>query len=213
MNERLKNFLDDKKDAEKRKYESEKQRALLELGLYEKVYAPIIGYGHIKGDNKVVKFPITSKSAQIGNIVKASINGEKVDVILDKIESNYSWEFPSSEWDSANSTNKYYKKVPIEITDEEYQEVKKYSKKEETTENNPIATVLTVIAWIVFIGGFIAGIALGIVEVEKGYYYTYTDTEFSFAVAFIYWCVSLISGTMFLGFAEIIKLLDAIKKK
>ena len=84
---------------------------------------------------------------------------------------------------------------------------------EKTTENNPIATALTVIAWIVFIGGFIAGIALGTVEVERGYYYTYTDTEFSFAVAFVYWCVSLISGTMFLGFAEIIKLLDVIKKK
>ena len=165
MNEKLKEFLDAKKDAEKKKYEDEKQKTLIELGLFEKVYSP---------------------------------------------DDNYSEEYSSCEWDSANSTNKYFKKVPVEITDEEYQEVKKYSKKEETTENNPIATALSVIAWIVFIGGFIAGIASGIIEVD-GYYYDYT--EFSFAIAFIYWGVSLVSGTMFLGFAEIIKLLDAIKKK
>ncbi|MBQ7953221.1 MAG: hypothetical protein IJ332_00550 [Clostridia bacterium] len=121
---------------------------------------------------------------------------------------------PSSKSNSnLNSTNKYYKKVPVEITDEEYQEVKKYSKQDDTLEINPIATALTCIAWVVFIGGFIAGIALGNVEVVKGSYYTYTDTEFSFAIAFTYWCVALISGTMFLGFAEIIKLLNSIKKK
>ena len=169
MNEKLKEFLDAKKDAEKKKYEKEKQKTLIELGLYEKVYSP---------------------------------------------DNNYSEEFSSSEWDSANSTYNYYKKVPVEITDEEYQEVKKYSKKDDTSEINPIATALTVIAWVVFIGGFIAGFVLGNEEVVvKGSYYTYTDTEFSFTIAFAYWCVALISGTMFLGFAEIIKLLDAIKKK
>ncbi len=168
MNEKLKKFLDAKKDSETKKYEETKQKTLIDLGLYEKIYSP---------DNK------------------------------------YSEEFSSSEWDSANQTNKYYKKAPIEITDEEYQEVRKYSKEEVSTENNTVAVALTIIAWLIFIGGFIAGIVLGTVEVEKGYYYTYTDTEFSFAIAFVYWCVSLISGTMFLGFAEIIKLLDAIKRK
>ena len=114
---------------------------------------------------------------------------------------------------SENSKNRWYRKEVISISDEEFEEIKKYSKKEETTENNPIATALTFIAWILFIVGFIAGIALGTIEVEKGYYYTYTDTEFSFAIAFTYWCAAFISGTMFLGFAEIIKLLDAIKRK
>ena len=122
-------------------------------------------------------------------------------------------EYCFSEWDSVNSTNRYYKKVPIEITDEEYNEIKAYYHKEDVAENNSIATALTVIALVVFISGFIAGIALGNVEVVKGTYYKYTDTEFSFAIAFTYWCVSFISGTMLLAFAEIIKLLDAIKKK
>lgn len=78
---------------------------------------------------------------------------------------------------------------------------------------NPVATALTIIAWVIFIVGFVAGIVLGNEEVVHGTYHTYTTTEFSFAVALIYWCVSLVSGTTFLGFAEIIKLLDAIKKK
>lgn len=77
----MKGFLATQKYAEKKKYEEEKQKTLLELGLFEKVYSP---------DNK------------------------------------QSEEFSSFEWDRTSSTNKYYKKVPIEITDEEYQEVKKY---------------------------------------------------------------------------------------
>lgn len=168
MNEKVKEFLDAKKVAEKKKYEEEKQSTLIELGLCEKVYSP---------------------------------------------DNNYSEEFSWSEWDSVNSTNRYYKVVAVEITDEEYEEVKKYFRREDTTESNPIATALMIIAWVVFAGGFIAGILLGNVEVVKGSYFTYTDTEFSFAIAFTYWSVALISGTMFLGFAEIIKLLDAIRKK
>ena len=128
-------------------------------------------------------------------------------------DNSYNEEYYLSDWDSAKSINRYYKRVPIVITDEEYLEVCKYSKKEEPPVNNPIFTALTAIAWIIFIGGFIAGIALGTVEVERGYHYTYTDTEFSFAIAVVYWGISLISGTMFLGFAEIIKLLETIKNK
>lgn len=166
MNEKLKNFLDAKKDSETKKYEETKRKTLIDLGLYEKAYSP---------DNR------------------------------------YSEEFCMTEWDSAAQESKYYKEVPIEITDEEYQEIKKYTNKEDKTANNPVAVALMVIAWVIFIGGFIAGIAMG--AGEEGNYYADTETEFSFAITFIYWCASLISGTMFLGFAEIIKLLDAIKKK
>lgn len=165
MNEKLKEFLDAKKEAEQKKHEEEKQKTLIELGLFEKVYSP---------DNK------------------------------------QSEEFPFYEWDDGTPTSRYYKEVPIEITDEEYQEVKKYLKKEDETKNNPIATGLTFIAWAVIICGFVAGCVLGNIEVA-GYYGGYT--KFSFAVAFTYWCVALISGTMFLGFAEIIKLLEAVKRK
>ena len=55
-----------------------------------------------------------------------------------------------------------------------------------------------------FISGFIYGIYIG-----SEYYVD----EFSFSLAFISWIITLISGMTFLGFAEIIKLLEAIKNK
>ncbi len=164
MNDKVKEFLKAKKEAQKKKQEEEKQKVLIGLGLSEKVYSP---------DNK------------------------------------YSKEFSISEWDNETSTSRWYKLEAVDVSDEEYQEIKNYSTNPIIYQDNPVAIALTVIAWIIFIAGFIAGIALG--NVEVGTYYTHT--EFSFAAALIYWAVALISGTMFLGFAEIIKLLDAIKNK
>lgn len=213
MNEKVKEFLEAKREEEKKKFQEEKRKTMLDLGLYEKVYAPVTGYGHIKDESTIVKFPITNNNIKIGDTVKITRNEEKVEVILDKIESNYNQEYPFYEWDHTCSINRYYKKTLLEVTDEEYEEIKKYSQKRYTSTNNPVATALTVIAWIVFIGGFIIGIASANVEVIKGVYYTYTTTEFSLTIALTYWCIALISGTFLLGFAEIIKLLDDIKKK
>ncbi len=168
MHEKVKEFLEAKKAEERKLFEENKQKTLIELGLFEKEYAP---------DNK------------------------------------YTLEYSFSEWDTETSTNKWYKCVATDVTDEEYAEIIKYSNTKAPSTQNPVATALIVIAWLVFVGGFIAGIALGNVEVVKGSYYPYTDTEFSFAIAFTYWCVALISGTMFLGFAEIIKLLHNIARK
>lgn len=109
-------------------------------------------------------------------------------------DNKYNDEYPEQEWE----TKKYYKKVPIDITDEEYQEVKKYLEKETNVKSHSVAMALNVIAWIIYIVGFLAGISA---------------IESSFTLAFIYWFVSFISGTMFLGFAEIIRLLNTIKNK
>ncbi len=72
---------------------------------------------------------------------------------------------------------------------------------------NGVAKALRILAWIVFIGGAIMGIILGNVENSYGY------TSFNIAVAIIYWVAAFISGMMFIGFAEIIKLLEDIKNK
>jgi len=126
----------------------------------------------------------------------------------------YDPEYPNSELDPQTQKVKYYKKVPIEITDEEYERVIELSEpKNNKEQKNSVASVLTVIAWIVFIAGFIVGIVLGNVEVTRGTYFTYTDTEFSFTIALTYWAVSFVSGIFILGFAEIIKLLNDIKNK
>ena len=88
-----------------------------------------------------------------------------------------------------------------------------YSSPTYSSDSNPIATALKIISVIIFIGGFILGIVLGTQEVKQGIYYTYTKTEFSFAIALIYWAVSFISGMLMLGFSEIINLLNSIKNK
>lgn len=69
-------------------------------------------------------------------------------------------------------------------------------------ETNGIASLLTFCAIIVYIGSFIIGIILGKVL-----------GQFSFAAAVIYWAVGLLSGSMMLGIAEIIKLLHEINKR
>lgn len=73
---------------------------------------------------------------------------------------------------------------------------------------NIVAAFLKIISWIIYLGGLIAGFALGNVESSYGY-----GTEFSFALALTYWVAAFISGTVFLGFAEIINLLQQLLDK
>ena len=110
------------------------------------------------------------------------------------------------EWDYSAQTYVCYKKVPVEITDEEYEQLKAVCGQPEKADkkNNVVATVLTCIAWLIYIGGFIFGCIEGD---EMGRY------EFAFDMAFPYWLATLIFGTMLLGYAEIIKLLQGIKDK
>lgn len=59
---------------------------------------------------------------------------------------------------------------------------------------NSIAKVLTVIAYIIYIVGVIAVM--------------YMSSNFSFGIVFMYLVIAIVSGTLFLGFAEIIELLN-----
>lgn len=106
------------------------------------------------------------------------------------------------EWDF--DCNKYYKFVPIDITDEEFEELLKWlpaeSKKEETTKKSGVAMILKVFAWIIYIGGFIAGFLLG------------TDRWGNpTLLTLVWWIVFLLVGTMYMGFAQILELLSEIK--
>ena len=123
-------------------------------------------------------------------------------------ENKYSEEFNCYDWDKNNSKYEYYKKVPIEITDEEYEEIKKYSKPTEDVilkhfnKNNTIATILTIIAWVVYVSGLIAGFVLGVDS--------WGDPTI---LMLVYWIASFVVGTVYLGFAEIIKILTEIRNK
>ena len=119
--------------------------------------------------------------------------------LYEKVYSNsttYSDEFPYPEEDEKGAIINYYKKVAIDITDEEYAEIKKHSFNY-SPNKNMVALALTVIAWIIYVAGFIGGFIVA-------------DNA---AAALTYWFGALISGTTFLGFAEIIKLLNDIKNK
>ena len=112
----------------------------------------------------------------------------------------WSEEYPENEYDQKREIYCYFKKVAIEVTDEEYEQIKKYAFASSTlpepvNSTNGIATVLTVIGVIVYLIGFIGFFAMFNIS------------------AFITLVGAAISGTMLLGFAEIIKLLQSIKNK
>lgn len=101
-------------------------------------------------------------------------------------------------WDA--DTQSYYEKVPIEVTDEEFKEIVQHTndfRRIKTT--NPVATIMRVLAIIVFIAGFFAGI-IAVDEANE-------------LVAFIIWVTVFVEGMFFLCFAEIIRLLNAINNK
>ena len=115
----------------------------------------------------------------------------------------WSEEYPENEYDQKREIYCYFKKVAIEVTDEEYEQIKKYAFASSTlpepvNSTNGIATVLTVIGVIVYLIGFIGFFAM---------------LNMNALSAFITLVGAAISGTMFLGFSEIIKLLQSIKNK
>lgn len=101
-------------------------------------------------------------------------------------------------------TYRYYKRIPLEVTDEEYAAICSYDKVDESVSptGNPIAKALKIVGWIIIIGGFIAGIVFANVY-----------SEFNWGIAIAQWTQSIVSGLMFFGFAEIIKLLQSILNK
>jgi len=125
-------------------------------------------------------------------------------------DNKYSEEFSESELDNTN-TYKYFKKEPLEISDEDYQELRKHVVKEEAKRSTFLPLILKSIAWLIFIVGFIEGILSGNVVVDP--YDIIDGTQFSFSIALTYWSVSLISGTLIFAIGEVIKLLEDIKNK
>ena len=205
MHEIVREFLETQKNIERRIYEEEKAKTLINLGIYEKEYEPATGFGHTENDNRKFKFNIQKNNIKIGDKLNIPSNGETIQVIIDKIESGDDYiNFPY--WD--DDTLRRYKKVPIEVTDDEYEEILKHANKSTYnttdydsffTKENTIAKIFTVIGWIVYIAGIIAGFSM-IGGFGSGGF-------FGCAIG------AFISGTTFLGFAEIIELLEDIKNK
>ena len=120
---------------------------------------------------------------------------------MEKIESIYSEEFSLSEWDEEERITKYYKRVPIHVSEEEYEEIKKYaygsvsSKKE-----NKVAVIIKIYAILFILIGLIGGVAFGI-SVE------------SFITTVVCWITSFFCGMLIYSISEAIQLLEDIKNK
>ena len=146
---------------------------------------------------KVSNFLENERKKEINNAKKEK-KRLLIDLGLYEKEFSDSYKPGFSYYDS--DSKKYYKIVPVDVTDEEYEEIKHYSqsKVEDTKCANPIARTLKIIAIIEFIVGFIFGLFL----ISKSFLLTVTC-----------WLAIFVSGVTFIGFGEIINLLDEIKDK
>lgn len=115
----------------------------------------------------------------------------------------YSKEFTNMKYDTKTGKTLYFRKKPVEVSDEEYAEILKYQKEEEQKnyEKNTVASAFNILAWITFIVGFLTGIVL------------FFNDEFAFFGGAMCWGASFISGMLFIGVSEIIQLLTDIKNK
>lgn len=158
----------------------------------------------------LVKDFLTKKEAEetAGTAMEKAIKKSQTLLKLGLYEKEYtdrnecSVDYPYADYDETGAV-KYYRKVPVEVSDEEYEELLKYQKSTSSDKagSNFVAAVFKFSSVLIFIVGFVTGLLYG--NVDYG--------EFSFAVAFMYWSAGFISGMTFLGFGEIIQLLTDIK--
>ena len=105
--------------------------------------------------------------------------------------------------------NKRYRKVPISLTDEELKEInilmQEKEKKEagrkniaEPDDGNTVAAILRILGFIILCIGIVAG---------------FIRLEESSDIAMTCWVVGILSGALFIGFSEVIKLLQEIRNK
>lgn len=171
-------------DEQKKKEHLERTPVLIELGLYEKEYNPA------------------------GNI--------------------YSAEYRFREYDQITGVKRYYKKVAIDVTDEEFEKITKIvektkgSKVSPTTPQAPsarsnvivarnkISKLLLVVAWFIIALGFIVGLREGIIKIGSG---RFAEYKWDYVVSLVDWIITAITGIVFIGFSEIINLLEKIKNK
>ncbi len=130
---------------------------------------------------------------------------------------------PSKEYPFYDTeVKKAYKRVAATVSEEEYKricELEEALKKEtinvpvkEDYVSNSIAKSLSAIGWFFIIGGIVAGFIAGIKTETVVSYFT-KNMNFQWTVAIVYWVVSLVSGVLMLGVAEIINLLERLYAK
>lgn len=138
--------------------------------------------------------------------------------------------YPEVEYDENTGETKHYRIVAIELNDEEFAEFMKYYQqkpprpqisvgiarpgstlKKTSSEGFKLYHAIMIMAVAIFITGFIVGIVAGISD-DPGYYRDVYKSH-NFGTTVVYWIVTLASGILMLGFAQVLKLLNAINNK
>jgi len=125
-----------------------------------------------------------------------------VEFIPSPSQNNYTAEFPDWGTDPETGDSCRGKNIPIEITDEEYELLRSASGTISASNQNKVASLLRGIAYAIY---GLSGLAAFIMLVSGEWYLL--------GSSLITLVSGLISGTFFLGFAEIIKLLQQINNK
>lgn len=109
----------------------------------------------------------------------------------------------SSEYPYRDDSNcdKYFAREVLDISDEDYARILELTKPK-VKNNNKMVNVLTIMAVIIFVVGFMIGLIGG-----SAHY------EFEFVTAMYIWVISFFCGLSFLVYAEIIKILHNIYLK
>lgn len=106
--------------------------------------------------------------------------------------------------DQGNPHFRYFRKIPLDVTAEEWERIRAYAgeeddAEEDVPEHNGVASLLKGLAVVVYIFAFIAGFVMG--------------KDLTFGITLICWVAGLFSGTMLLGFSEMVRLLHEINQK
>lgn len=118
-------------------------------------------------------------------------------------DSEYSEEYPFRDRD----TNKWYKKEPLDVTDEEFELIQKAYNEAHTSEkpeSNGVAIIFIIFGWITLIAGLIESLAAA--SDDKG-------KTFIVSVFIIHFAFTILSSMIYFGFGEVIKLLHSINNK
>lgn len=155
--------------------------------------------------NRIVEEYI-KKQNEIANKEKNEKRAEFLEELglFEKIYSEntkYTDEYPSKETDEESEHyGKYYKAVPLEISDEEYAEIEKAYElnNDPKTDEDGVSVALKCIAIFIFVVGGVLSLFAFTADI-------FTGVAAMFSV--------FVSGMTFLGFSRIIKLLYDIKNK
>ena len=172
--------------------------------------------------NKKVQEYINSKQKELNEILTTKKQSAKESFLIEegfcnKVYAPESGEFSKSEYsyseyDKEKEAYFYYKLVPMDISDEDYESMlsaynavedelddEDDDDEEEDIPKNNIAIFMTVVSVSVYIVELVVGIILG---KNLGYY-----SSFEWISASICWFAGFVYGSLFLGVSEVIKLL------